>query len=923
MTDKNRLYARVFWSLAFLSLVIGLSFRGAAAEIVFAHPDAPAIERVRIPAGEFVMGSDQNDRNESPAHSVYLDDYEISTFEVTWEEYQAFIDAGGYEDVANNGFWTSKGASMAAFPYWSIDDVYGHTLTGPAWTPEGSGPPGFASRGHWPPKPNDPVIGISLWEAQAYCRFVGGRLPTEAEWEKAATWGPDATSASTFPWGEDASAPMPGNGFEVKEGFSTISEVDNPRYEGDVSRYGVRGMGGNVSEMVGDMFDPEFYSQGPSNGLPWENPFCFVAKRLDLIDEVGATLPLNWGIRGGHYGHNTVDAPYFRASRRDLAGVISRTHTVGFRVAWDAAPKPMPTPVVREDRPGAAVEIPTGSYLIGHTEGMPSEIGASKSESPQHPVCLNQFWIGKYEVTWYEYRKFIEMGGYGDVNGPKPEWWSDEGWAYRVSPSCSGGLAQYAVERPAFMGDPRPDFRDVLYVPTLWKGPWNEENGLTSPPDDHPVFGLSWFEAEAYCNFVGGRLPMEAEWEVAATWNPDKGLPTQYPWGNFNIFPYDSVLNNSGDDPKYPGFQSSPVGMYPEGKSHFGCYDMSGNVFEWCEDWASGESYKLHSSECGADLTTPDYLKEIPATWDPCEPDYWPVPGFKMTRGGGYDPTFFNAFAQRARTRGDTFDASQMFRNFTYGVRVVWDQDPDTIPEAQMVRPPYASGTDTPAVTQVASDFVPPPSEISQKVYPGDQTVILEASLETPGSAVWYRIYGPEGAMVEIDLDAQGGSDDPNGFTELDSVIEVWHPDIDQPVNYYDDEIIPTDDLNLRLYYYDPPVFKHRIPAWGYFDVKVRAYSWPAEGSQSGLSIAERSHNEPGYRYELNITAPGVSCGDPSEMKSHALGMVLDVIEGARKKSAGAIAKGDISGDGFVNSLDLFKLTAMWPTIETECEAVK
>ena len=173
--------------------------------------------------------------------------------------------------------------------------------------------------------------------------------------------------------------------------------------------------------------------------------------------------------------------------------------------------------------------------------------------------------------------------------------------------------------------------------------------------------------------------------------------------------------------------------------------------------------------------------------------------------------------------------------------------------------------------------------------------------------------------MVELDLDAAGGSDDPQGFTELDSVIEIWHPDFDQPVVYLDDELVHTDDINLRYYYHDPPIHRHRIPSWGYFDVKVRAYAWPAEGSQSGLSIAERSHAKPGYRYELKVTAPGITCADPSQIKQDALGMVLDVVAGARGKSE-ATSKGDLSGDGFINSMDLFKLTAMWPTLEAGCK---
>ena len=397
MTERNRSSFLVLRSLAILSLIFPMGLDQAAADINLPHPDAPIIERVRIPAGEFAMGADNQEPDEGPLHTVYLDDYEIGTFEVTWEQYQAFIDAGGYENIPTNGYWSTKGAALAGHPFWNIDDVPGQSLTAPRWTPAGGGPPGFADRGHWPPKPNDPVVGLSIWETQAFCKFVGGRLPTEAEWEKAAAWGPNASSPSTFPWGEDASTPMPANGFEVSEGYSMIDEVDAARYEGDVSAYGVRGMGGNVSELVGDMYDPEYYSQGPEGTLSWTNPFNFLAKRLDIVEEVGSALPLDWTIRGGKYTHNTADGNAFRNTNRDKIGVLSRDRQVGFRVAWDVTPEPVPTPVVREDPPGSAVAIPGGNYLIGHTMGVPSEVGSAQAEHPQHGICLNGYWIGKYE----------------------------------------------------------------------------------------------------------------------------------------------------------------------------------------------------------------------------------------------------------------------------------------------------------------------------------------------------------------------------------------------------------------------------------------------------------------------------------------------------------------------------------------------
>lgn len=86
------------------------------------------------------------------------------------------------------------------------------------------------------------------------------------------------------------------------------------------------------------------------------------------------------------------------------------------------------------------------------------------------------------------------------------------------------------------------------------------------------------------------------------------------------------------------------------------------------------------------------------------------------------------------------------------------------------------------------------------------------------------------------------------------------------------------------------------------------------------LSAGERSHTGPDFSYQLTITAPGVVCNDPTDVTQSAMDMVFDVIEGKRFKSIGT-SKGDISGDGTVNHVDLFQLTAVWPTLESECKS--
>ncbi|MDO9391542.1 MAG: SUMF1/EgtB/PvdO family nonheme iron enzyme [bacterium] len=202
------------------------------------------IEWITIPAGNFTMGSTTNDLNynydELPQHTVYLDDYQISKYEVTNAQYQAFMDDGGY---SNSTYWTTDGWT------WRTNS---NTTEPDFWT-SGNYNSGLAF-------PNYPVVGVNWYEAYAYCKWAGGSLSTEAQWEKAAR----GTDARYYPWGSTWDGlKCNSNDNVLPDTFTYSSQVGY--FSTGQSPYGVFDMAGNIWEWVNDWYQSDYYGISPTS----------------------------------------------------------------------------------------------------------------------------------------------------------------------------------------------------------------------------------------------------------------------------------------------------------------------------------------------------------------------------------------------------------------------------------------------------------------------------------------------------------------------------------------------------------------------------------------------------------------------------------------------------------------------------------
>jgi gamma-glutamyl hercynylcysteine S-oxide synthase len=196
---------------------------------------------------------------------------------------------------------------------------------------------------------------------------------------------------------------------------------------------------------------------------------------------------------------------------------------------------------------GEMVFVPGGPFVMGTDD----RVVALDNERTAHLVDVPDFHLDRTPVTNERFLRFVEDGGY-----EREEFWEPEGYEW---------LREEGIRAPKHWYQKEPHD---------W---WTQRFGFDEPLNPaEPVVHVSWYEADAYARWVGKRLPTEAEWEKAASWDPSTGKGRLFPWGDEA-----PVLGDGRANVDQLAFRAAEVGAYPAGASAYGALGMIGDVWEW------------------------------------------------------------------------------------------------------------------------------------------------------------------------------------------------------------------------------------------------------------------------------------------------------------------------------------------------------
>ena len=511
-----------------------------------------------IPEGEFQMGTryatDEKKecsknighmnawKDEQPAHTVYVDAYYMDIYPVTNKQYKAFLLA--------NPEWQKGRIDSKYHDGNYLRDWNGNNY--PMW------------------KGNHPVTSVCWYAAMTYAEWAGKRLPTEAEWERAARGG---LENKRFPWGDSID--------ESKANYADNIGKTTPVGKYPPNPYGLYDMAGNVWEMALDEYDAHFYSISPG----W-NPVSGANTIQDIIENF-MDVETHRVVRGGAWLN---PAPYVRVSDRNIATPKSIGELGGFRCVKDVSDteeiKPDSIKFISANPPNRTTIKPSAKITLTFN-GTPKDIMVNTDTTPLPNSTVTVSNKGtvtilgiftptelNLEIVWSEGVKKLVYNVEVPVSEdmvliPEGEF---EMWRNVVIHVDDFYIDRHEVT----VGEYKKFVKETGHRSPDW-----DRIAEYAPTGVHPIIFVDWYDAMLYARWVGKRLPTKIEWEKAARGGL---LGKKYPWGDTP--PDGTQCNLTGTADSYE--HTAPVGSFLA--NDYGLYDMLGNVGEWCLDGSRSNS---------------------------------------------------------------------------------------------------------------------------------------------------------------------------------------------------------------------------------------------------------------------------------------------------------------------------------------------